>query len=234
MNILIAEDEAAQRAHMRECVQRYGTQGGLDVTIREFADGEALVSGYERGCDVLLADIDMPGMNGMDAAARIRQLDSRVMIVFCTNLVHRALDGYAVQALDFIVKPVGERRLWEALDKARRYLAAREPHVLSLHTQDGVLCVRAQDITYAETYGRKLLVHTAQGRLELRMTIAALEQALCRDGFFRIHNAYLVSLRYVQSVSGFEAVVAGDTLSVSRHKKKEFIERLTAFLGEQI
>ena len=71
-----------------------------------------------------------------------------------------------------------------------------------LHTQDGVLCVRAQDITYAETYGRKLLVHTAQGRLELRMTIAALEQALCRDGFFRIHNAYLVSLRHVQSVSG--------------------------------
>lgn len=234
MRVVIAEDEAAQRAHMRQCVERYGAQHSLEITVQEFADGAALADGYERGCDVLLADIDMPGMSGMDAAARIRQVDSRVMIIFCTNLVHRALDGYAVQALDFIVKPVGERRLWEAMDKARRYLAAREPHVLSLHTQDGVVCVRAQDILYAETYGRKLLVHTARGNLELRMPIAALEQALCRDGFFRIHNAYLVSLRHVQRVSGFEAVVAGDTLSVSRHKKKEFIERLTACLGEQI
>lgn len=234
MRVVIAEDEAAQRAHMRECVERYGAHCDLEITVQEFADGAALADGYERGCDVLLADIDMPGMSGMDAAARIRQIDSRVMIIFCTNLVHRALDGYAVQALDFIVKPVGERRLWEAMDKARRYLAAREPHVLSLHTQDGVVCVRAQDIHYAETYGRKLLVHTAQGNLELRMPIAALEQALCRDGFFRIHNAYLVSLRHVQSVSGFEVAVAGDTLSVSRHKKKEFIERLTSCLGEQI
>lgn len=234
MKIAIAEDEAAQRAHMRSCVERYGADRGLDVSVREFADGAALVSGYERGCDLLLADIDMPGMSGMDAAARIRRSDSRVMIVFCTNLVHRALDGYAVQALDFIVKPVGERRLWAAMDKARRYLAAREPHVLSLHTQDGVVCVRAQDVFYAETYGRKLLLHTAQGPLEVRMPIAALEQQLAGDGFFRIHNAYLVSLRHVQSVSGFEAVVAGDTLSVSRYKKKEFIGRLTACLGEQL
>lgn len=234
MRIVIAEDEAPQRAHLRDCVKRYAHQWGIEISLREFENGNQLVSGYETGTDLILMDIDMPGMNGMDAARHIRALDSRVMIVFCTNLVSRALDGYAVEALDFIVKPVGEKRLFETIDKARRYLRVRMPRTIALSTQDGLVSVCLEDIYYAETYGRKLKIHTAQGAYELRMPVSALEQQLPGESFFRVHNAYLVSLRHVQRLNGFELIVAGDTVPVSRHKKREFVERLTTFMGDQL
>ena len=234
MRIALAEDEPLQRAYLRELIEDYARERATPVHVTEFESGDALLAGYEQGTQLLLLDIDMPGTNGMDAARAIRTRDANVMIIFCTNLVSRALDGYAVEALDFIVKPVGRQRLFEAVDKAVRYIRARMPRMLTLHTQDGIINVREEDVYYAETYGRKLRIHTAQGVHELRMTIVALEQALRPGTFFRVHNACLVALRYVQRLSGLEVTVAGDVLPVSRHKKREFVEQLATFMGEQL
>lgn len=234
MRIAIAEDEAPQRALLCEYVQAYAESQNLPLAISEFADGTALAGGYEPGTDVLFADIDMPGMSGMEAAKIIRARDERVMIVFCTNLVARALDGYAVQALDFIVKPFGPERIAQALEKARRYLALRAPKTFTLRAQDGLVNLSEADILYAETYARKLLVHTASGTVETRMPISMLEQQLTPGTFFRVHNAYLVSLRHVGKISGSEMTIRGETIPVSRHKKRELIRALTTYWGEQL
>ena len=234
VKIAIVEDEAPQRAllaaHVREAAQKRGT----NADVVEYADAEAIAKADTSALDLIMMDIDMPGMSGMEAAGLIRRRNAQVQIAFCTNLVTRALDGYAVQALDFLVKPVSSGRIGELLEKAARMKELQRPRTLTLRAQDNVLIVPIGDILYAETYGRKLRLHTRRETLDLRMTIAALEEQLPERGFFRVHNAYLVALAHVRRISGLEAEVAGELLPISRHKKKAFIQALTDYLGEQL
>ena len=234
MQIWLAEDEAPQRAQLCALLRQVCAARGIEADIRSFESGQALVDAYESGVELLLLDIDMPGLSGMDAAHRIRERDERVLIVFCTNLVARALDGYAVAALDFLVKPITLSRLDDLMGKALRRLGPAVPAALTLHTQDATTVVPVRDILYAETYGRKVRLHTAAQTLELRMTLSALESQLPENAFFRIHNACIVSLAHVERISGCDVTVGGDVLPVSRHKKRDFLKALTSFMGEQL
>ena len=234
MQIWLAEDEAPQREHLAALLRQVCAARGVTCELRAFENGQALVDAYAPGVDLLLLDIDMPGLSGMDAAHRIRERDERVLIVFCTNLVARALDGYAVAALDFLVKPITQSRLDELMGKALRRLGPAAPAALTLHTQDTTAVVPVRDILYAETYGRKVRLHTVCETLDLRMTLSALESQLPENAFFRIHNACLVSLAHVDRISGCDVTIGSDTLPVSRHKKRDFLKALTSFMGEQL
>ena len=234
MRIAIVEDEAPQRALLAAHMKEAARQQGMEIELEEYACGEEIVKADTSALDLIVMDIDMPGMSGMEAAGVIRQRDEDVLIAFCTNLVSRALDRYAVQALDFLVKPVSCARIGELLNKAVRFKGLRRQKTLTLRTQDRVLVVPIGDILYAETYGRKLRLHTVRETVDLRMTIAALEKLLPERNFFRTHNAFLVSLAHVRRIDGLELEIAGDTIPVSRHKKKEFIQALTDYLGEQL
>ena len=234
MQIWLAEDEAPQRTQLCALLRQVCAARSVEVELRAFDSGLALVEAYRPGVDLLLLDIDMPGLSGMDAAHRIRARDERVLIVFCTNLVARALDGYAVAALDFLVKPITLSRLDDLMGKALRRLGPAVPAALTLHTQDATTIVPLRDILYAETYGRKVRLHTVSETLELRMTLAALEEQLPQNAFFRIHNACIVSLAHVDRIGGCDATVGGDVLPVSRHKKRDFLKALTSFMGEQL
>ena len=234
MQIWLAEDEVPQRTQLCALLRQICAARSVEVELRAFDSGLALVEAYRPGVDLLLLDIDMPGLSGMDAAHRIRERDERVLIVFCTNLVARALDGYAVAALDFLVKPITLSRLDDLMGKALRRLGPAVPAALTLHTQDATTVVPVRDILYAETYGRKVRLHTAAQTLELRMTLSALESQLPENAFFRIHNACIVSLAHVEHISGCDVTVGGDVLPVSRHKKRDFLKALTSFMGEQL
>ena len=234
MQIWLAEDEAPQRTQLCALLRQVCAARSVEVELRAFDSGLALVEAYRPGVDLLLLDIDMPGLSGMDAAHRIRARDERVLIVFCTNLVARALDGYAVAALDFLVKPITLSRLDDLMAKVLRRLDPSAPAALTLHTQDATTIVPLHDILYAETYGRKVRLHTVSETLELRMTLAALEGQLPQNAFFRIHNACIVSLAHVDRIGGCDATVGGDVLPVSRHKKRDFLKALTSFMGEQL
>lgn len=234
VRIAIVEDEAPQRALLADHVREAAQKRGMDVDVLEYGDGETIAKSDTSALDLIMMDIDLPGMSGMEAAGLIRRRNTQVQIAFCTNLVARALDGYAVQALDFLVKPVSCGRIGELLEKAERMKEQQRPRMLTLRAQDSVMIVPVGDILYAETYGRKLRLHTVREIMDLRMTISALEKLLPERGFFRTHNAYLVALAHVRRINGLELEIAGDALPISRHKKKEFIQALTDYLGEQL
>ena len=104
--------------------------------------------------------------------------------------------------LDFLVKPVSGARIGELLEKAERQLGLRRPRMLTLRMQEETVILPVQELRFAETYGRKLRLHAGERSIDLRMTMAALEKQLPPGAFFRVHNAYLVSLAHVRGITG--------------------------------
>ena len=118
IRVAIVEDEEAVREQLLGYVQRYTRQYGTTFEVRTFSDGVEILEGYRPVFDLILLDVEMKHLDGMETAQRIRALDSDVMIVFITNMAQYAIKGYAVGALDYVLKPVPYFAFSQQLQKA--------------------------------------------------------------------------------------------------------------------
>jgi len=175
----------------------------------------------------------MEGMDGVSAARRLRQYDEDVLIIFITNMVQYAIDGYSVGALDFVLKPVNEEAVARELDKAMKRLERKTSPVICVRNNEGVFVVDTKDILYIETYDRHLLVHTGQEAIACSDTLQAMAEKL-PDWFFRCHSAYLVNIRQVERIVGSDLVVGGARIPLSKHRKKEFMQAMTGYVKEML
>jgi DNA-binding LytR/AlgR family response regulator len=171
--------------------------------------------------DVVLLDIAMPGLTGLDLAQVLRQFRQPPAVVFVTAHAHHAVDAFDLRAVDYLLKPIHEERLREAIgrvqdDTGTGDLDDQVPVELGGVTR----FVRRSDVRYASAQGDYVRLHTATGNPLVRMPLSALEQRWADAGFVRVHRSILVSLAHVDEVrlSGARptVVVAGTELPVSR------------------
>ena len=108
VKIAIIEDSQIDREALKRTLQRFSTREGLEIVVDEFESAVQFFMKYQPVYDLIFMDIDMPQMNGMEAAQRLRRLDKRVLLVFVTNMAQYAIKGYEVDAIDFILKPIDE------------------------------------------------------------------------------------------------------------------------------
>lgn len=193
--------------------------------------GAGLVRDYRPVWDVILLDIEMPGLDGMTAAHRVRELDREAVILFITNMGQYAIRGYEVDALDFMLKPVSYFALAMKLDKALTYARSRQTACLVLPQENGLCRVAARDICYVEVSLHRLHIHTVDGELSAPGSLAELAQQLDGEPFARCNKGYLVNLRHVRLVKGDTVLVGGDELLISRRKKREFLQAVTDYYG---
>lgn len=231
IRIAIAEDDPSCCRVLEEHIARFREERGMEIESVVFSDGLELVDGYRPVWDVLLLDIEMPRMDGMTAAHRIRALDRDVVIIFITNMAKYAIKGYEVEALDFVLKPVGYFAFSTKLDKALLQVRSRPRKVLMVPQDDGVLRLSMGDIHYIEVIKHRLHLHTAEGVLTMPGSLSEMEQQLAGEHFVRCNKGYLVNLRYVTLIKGDTVQVAGDTLLISRRRKEEFLLAVTDYYG---
>ena len=132
IRVAIVEAEAEVRELLIGYVQRYTQQYGTAVEVKTFADGVEILEDYRPAYDLFLLDIEMKHLDGMETARRIRELDPDVMLVFITNMAQYAIKGYAVGALDYVLKPVPYFAFSQQLQKAVNQLARRVRHYLAV------------------------------------------------------------------------------------------------------
>ena len=168
LHISFAEDDPAMALQLRQYLDRYGAEHGLELEVRSFASGDELLRQYDTSCDILLLDVEMPGIDGMETARALRQRDRDVVIVFITNIARYAVDGYEVEALDFILKPVNYFTFSVKLDRAVRRARQQARHTVCLQLADGMQMLDTQEIYYLETRDRMLYYHTDKGVFRLR------------------------------------------------------------------
>ena len=232
MRIAVVEDSVAERVQLETLLARYCEERGMDAQVLPFDSGEAFLDARPDELDLVLMDIEMAGINGMETARRMREYDRRAQLVFITYLVQYAIEGYAVDAVDFIAKPVVYPVLCAGLDRAMARIRMLTPRFLmTSYAREPVTC-QIQEITCIESLNKKTLIHMAGGGvLRSSEPLYVLEEKLAGENFFRCHNAYLVNLRFVQTVNATELTLADQHIPISKYRKREFFRRLAACRG---
>ncbi len=231
MRIAIAEDENAYAEKLREYLRQYAQDYGQALETACYSDGVSFLDSLRGQFDLILLDISMPLMDGMETARRIRTTDPDVVILFVTNLAQYAIRGYEVDAMDYILKPISYFAFSQRLNRAVSRVKSHTRNYLVLSARGSTQKLNVDSIYYVESQAHNLIFHTETGEYTIVGTMKEIEEKLLRFHFFRCNKGDLVALRHVDSVQGGCAVVHGDALLISRARKNEFMEALTNYVG---
>ncbi len=229
-NIIIVEDEIDAATVLDSFVSRYGEESGEIFGITKYADAASFLAAYN-SADIVFMDIDLPGMNGMNAAKLLRDKDSKVIIIFVTNLSQMALKGYEVRAFDFIVKPISYKNFSVKFRCALDALRSRQSRDIWIANKDGKKRIDVNEIVYVETWRHILVFHTVSGDIHATGTLSTVEAELKDRSFAMCNRCYLVNLAYVTAVKQQTVCIGETELLISRTKRQSFLAKLNDFIA---
>ena len=231
IRIAMVEDEAAVREQLQGYIQRYTRQYGTEFAVTEFSDGVEILDAYRPVYDIVLLDVEMKHLDGMETARRIRELDRDVVLLFITNMAQYAIKGYAVGALDYVLKPVPYFAFSQQLQKAEEKLRRRARHYLAVPVEGGLRRLDTAQIYYMESEGHRVHFYTEEGEFSAPGALKTFEEKLADLPFARCNSGYLVNLAQVKSVQQGLAQVGPYELQVRRPKRKSFLAALADYIG---
>ena len=233
INVAIVEDDAADAILLNHCIDKFARENGVEIEVARFDTAVDFLDKYAPRYDIVFMDIDMPMLSGMHASAQLRRMDKDVLLIFVTNLVQYAVDGYEVGAFDFIVKPIGyynfSVKLKRALDRIDRFSGVS----VNIRTREKLTRISSNDIRYIEVFDHNLIYHTSKENFTAVGTLSEVEKILPADSFFRCSRCYLVNLRYVTVVRGTSVHVGGDEILISESRRKALFAALADYVSGQ-
>ena len=230
MKIAVCDDEINFQKVIREQLEVY--YGALEVEIVVFLSGEDLLERLEKQpmeFQLIFMDIEMPGLNGIETSARIREINLSVPIVILTNHTELAMEGYEVNAFRFLDKPLQVEKLSKTL-QAFDNLKLLDSKI---ELQDGerTLLVNWSVIQYIQSENVYINVHLEHTNYLVRRKLSDIQDKMPKQQFYRPHRSYLVNLKFVKSFDGKRIMMEnGIEIPLGRGKKSEFKTAMTHYL----
>lgn len=197
LSIAVCDDDETDLQYITGLVNAWAAQARIPVSVRTFPSAEAFLFHYaeDRDFDILLLDVEMGQLNGIDLARQIRTQDNCVQIVFITGYSDFIAEGYDVSALHYLMKPVKTEKFQEVLSRAAELSRQERPFLLVTSDRETIR-VFFDDIYYAESQGHYMLIHAREAQHRVRLTVAGLLEQL-DQGFYRCGRSFVVNLRHV-------------------------------------
>ena len=203
--IAVCDDREEDWKYLTSMAHRWAEERKHTIELKTFSSAENFLFHYaeQPNFDILLLDIEMSGMNGVELAQNVRRGNDRIQIVFITGFSDFIAEGYEVSALHYLLKPVSAEKLAEVLDRAVQKL--KEPEKAAFFQIDGeIRRIPLDQIVSVEAFAHSCVVTTTESPWEVKESISAVEKKLqqtAKDAFIRTHRSYLVGIRYIQSIS---------------------------------
>lgn len=228
-SVAIVEDEKEPREQMQEYISRYAGESEEEFSVTCFTDGDEITERDSALFDIIFMDVQMCFMDGITAAGVIRKRDPDAVLVFVTNMRQYAVQGYRVEALDYLLKPVAWFCFRECMARAIRLLKRREKKTVVVCSHGGKRRMDVSELMYVESQRHTMIYHTKQEKVEVTGTMRDAEEMLAPYHFFRANKGYLINLAYVDALREGCAFIGDERLTVSRYRKNEFMEALTSY-----
>lgn len=230
IRIAICDDELEARDSLRFQLEKIIKEKQEEI-VYEFSGGKSAVhwlDSHPGEIDLLFLDVEMPEMNGMEIARRIREFNRELMIVFVTGYRDYVFDGYGVGALDYVIKPAETKRLRAILDRAQGILVQESCRMFSFKNSDGTYRIPFSEIAFFYSDRRLITAVTAEKEYVFYGKLGEVERQA--EEFVRIHQRYLVNPEKVDYVGHDEVHVNGKCLPISRGMKEQAVSRLARIM----
>lgn len=237
IKIAICDDDAHCLQSIKEAVSKWAFEYNIEVTVEVFDNGDQLLEHcLRKHMDILLLDIMMPLLNGMDVAHEIRNCNQHVKIIFFTSSPDFAIDSYDVKASGYLLKPVSYQKLCTVLNDCAASVNV-QPDSITLHTVSGYQNIYLHQIECVEAQNKKVVFTLSDGSTrEALETLSCYEGILtCNKGFFKCHRSYLVYIPAVDYFTASEILTKGGChVPIARGHGKNFKEFYFSYMFQEV
>ncbi|AZB24183.1 MULTISPECIES: LytR/AlgR family response regulator transcription factor [Chryseobacterium] len=229
MKCLIVDDEPLARFHLKELANQIDFLS-VEETCATALEADARVK--ESEIDLLFLDINMPYLNGIDF---LEQLENPPLCILTTAYSEYALEGFRLQVVDYLLKPIAFNRFYQAVNKAQQQFIINEKLKKNTPLDDPFLYVRQSDtfikvswvdILYIESMQNYTKLHFKDKSLVIHQTMKAIEESLPSEHFFRIHKSFLINIIHIDMISGGRLFINKTELPISRTRKEELLNQV--------
>lgn len=232
ISIAIVEDQAEFSNTLLSYIKRYMAETHEVMEAKVFCDGASFIDDYTGTFQIVFMDIAMPNMDGLEAARRLREIDSVVCLIFITNLAQYAIRGFEVSALDFVLKPLPYDLFKIKLKKAISHIKVDSVYYVKI--PNGLQKVALSDLIYIESNKHYLHFHTRHNEYRERNSMKDIQDFFSEKGFAMLNSYLMVNLSYVDKVQSNTVEIAGQQKLIARAFKAEFLKKMTIFLSGEV
>jgi len=236
VHIAVCDDEKSIREQLIEFMEEqsktYKMGSVTEIKIEEFSSGEALLE-VKKKFDIIFLDIQMEGVNGIEAARKLRQRQDDAILIFITGLKEYVFEVFDVSAFHYLLKPIQKEKFVEvfvrAVKEAEKQKRKTEERIF-FKTRNRNLTIDKSQILYVESRTRKVEIHLNQDVMEVYVTMREMENRL-GEGFYRCHRGYLVNLAHVMEYSVDKISMSnGESVYMAKEKYNDFVKVYMRYL----
>lgn len=231
IKIAVCDDEKQVRLRLLTIIQQYFSEIKREVWVAGFKRGQELLSAKVR-FDIIFLDIEMPELNGIETAKKLRKWDVTSKIIYVTNYDHYQRNAYEVHAFDYISKLIKDTDIFKTLGEAVRYLDnAIEKQKCVFETEEGLVTIEIEDIYYFEYSCRRVIIHTTQGNYFASYSLKELYEKFKKYNFESPHKSFIVNLLYLKRIKGFDILLENnDIVPLAQKRAVDFKNKFNDFL----
>jgi len=231
MNIAICDDLKDDKHRLFNSVNSYCKTNFIYAAITEYDSGESLLEEFiKNSFDLIFLDIYMKGLSGIDTAKKIREIDNDCVLVFVTTSSEHALDGFAVNALHYLIKPVNSEKITEVFKRCQIMLNTAQQYIEVI--SDRLLVkILVKSIHYIEVYDKACFIHKDSEVIKTYLSLEEIAKQLDENSFLRCHRSYIINMRFIVNVADNDFVLqSGEHIPIRQAEKQSKKQKYMDFL----